>query len=177
MDTGEVAVGMRARYTRTGTTGTVTALQAIGGETYAVLDSTGLLYRLDQLRADRRRARAAGADRRGDGRRLERERQGSPGRTGRSSTRQQLRGAGAEGPYSSSAMTCGRLTDSTPFCDISFSARALELGAVAVGGARPRGSGYRSRASGAWPGRSRGTRAEYRSAPAGARAGRGRRSW
>jgi hypothetical protein len=49
MDTGEVAVGMRARYARTGTTGTVTALQAIGGETYAVLDSTGLLYRLDQL--------------------------------------------------------------------------------------------------------------------------------
>ena len=49
MDTGEVAVGMRARYARTGTAGTVTALQAIGGETYAVLDSTGLLYRLDQL--------------------------------------------------------------------------------------------------------------------------------
>jgi hypothetical protein len=49
MDTGEVAVGMRARYARTGTTGTVTSLQAIGGETYAVLDSTGLLYRLDQL--------------------------------------------------------------------------------------------------------------------------------
>jgi hypothetical protein len=49
MDTGEVAVGMRARYTRTGTIGTVTAVQAIGGENYAVLDSTGLLYRLDQL--------------------------------------------------------------------------------------------------------------------------------
>ena len=49
MDTGEVAVGTRARYARTGTIGTVTAVQAIGGETYAVLDSTGLLYRLDQL--------------------------------------------------------------------------------------------------------------------------------
>ena len=49
MDTGEVAVGMRARYARTGTIGTVTAVQAIDGETYAVLDSTGLLYRLDQL--------------------------------------------------------------------------------------------------------------------------------
>jgi hypothetical protein len=49
MDTGEVAVGMRARYERTGTTGTVTAVQAIDGETYAVLDSTGLLYRIDQL--------------------------------------------------------------------------------------------------------------------------------
>jgi hypothetical protein len=51
MDTGEVAVGMRARYARTGTTGTVTALQSIEGETYAVLDSTGLMYRLDQLAA------------------------------------------------------------------------------------------------------------------------------
>ncbi len=49
MDTGEVAVGTRVRYTRTGTIGTVTAVQAIEGETYAVLDSTGLLYRLDQL--------------------------------------------------------------------------------------------------------------------------------
>lgn len=49
MDYGEVAVGMRARYGRTGTVGTVTALQAIDGETYAVLDSTGLLYRVDQL--------------------------------------------------------------------------------------------------------------------------------
>ncbi|NLX50312.1 MAG: DUF2098 domain-containing protein [Methanospirillum sp.] len=49
MDTGEVAVGMRARYTRTGTVGVVTEIQALGGESYAVLDSTGLLYRLDQL--------------------------------------------------------------------------------------------------------------------------------
>jgi hypothetical protein len=49
MDTGEVAVGMRARYGRTGTVGTVTAVQAIEGETYAVLDTTGLLYRVDQL--------------------------------------------------------------------------------------------------------------------------------
>ncbi len=49
MDYGEVAVGMRARYARTGTVGTVTAVQAIEGETYAVLDTTGLLYRVDQL--------------------------------------------------------------------------------------------------------------------------------
>lgn len=49
MDTGEVAVGTRVRYARTGTVGTVTAVQAIEGETYAALDSTGLLYRLDQL--------------------------------------------------------------------------------------------------------------------------------
>jgi hypothetical protein len=49
MDTGEVAVGMRARYGRTGTVGTVTAVQAIDGENFAELDSTGLLYRVDQL--------------------------------------------------------------------------------------------------------------------------------
>ncbi len=49
MDTGDVAVGMRARYGRTGTVGTVTAVQAIDGETYAELDATGLLYRVDQL--------------------------------------------------------------------------------------------------------------------------------
>ncbi len=45
----ECAVGTRVRYTRTGTVGTVTALQAVDGETFAVLDATGLLYRLDQL--------------------------------------------------------------------------------------------------------------------------------
>jgi len=44
-----VTVGMRARYGRTGTVGTVTDVQAIDGETFAVLDSTGLMYRLDQL--------------------------------------------------------------------------------------------------------------------------------
>lgn len=44
-----MAVGVRARYVRTGTIGTVTAVQAIDGDTYAVLDSTGLLYRADQL--------------------------------------------------------------------------------------------------------------------------------
>jgi hypothetical protein len=49
MDTGEVAIGMRARYGRTGTVGTVTAIQAINGESFAELDSTGLLYRVDQL--------------------------------------------------------------------------------------------------------------------------------
>lgn len=40
---------MRARYGRTGTIGTVTAVQAIEGETYAMLDTSGLLYRVDQL--------------------------------------------------------------------------------------------------------------------------------
>lgn len=49
MQTDECAVGARVRYAGTGTVGTVTAIQAVDGETYAVLDSTGLLYRLDQL--------------------------------------------------------------------------------------------------------------------------------
>ncbi len=49
MQTDECAVGARVRYAGTGTVGTVTALQAVDGETFAVLDSTELLYRLDQL--------------------------------------------------------------------------------------------------------------------------------
>jgi len=42
-------VGTRVRYLRTGTIGTITALQAVDGESFAILDTTGLLYRLDQL--------------------------------------------------------------------------------------------------------------------------------
>ena len=49
MQTAECAVGNRVRYLRTGTVGTITALQAVNGATYAVLDTTGLLYRLDQV--------------------------------------------------------------------------------------------------------------------------------
>ncbi|HOT95383.1 MAG TPA: DUF2098 domain-containing protein [Methanoregulaceae archaeon] len=49
MQTDECTVGTRVRYAGTGTVGTVTAIQAVDGETYAVLDTTGLLYRLDQL--------------------------------------------------------------------------------------------------------------------------------
>jgi hypothetical protein len=75
MQSGEVAIGTRARYVRTGTTGTVTSVQAVGGETFAVLDSTGLMYRLDQL------APAAGTQEKREGmvedlkQRLERERE------------------------------------------------------------------------------------------------------
>ena len=99
MDTGEVAVGMRARYARTGTIGTVTAVQAIEGETYAVLDTTGLLYRVDQLAptgaARERRERTVEEMEQ----QLEREREGitrtdgSPVRA-----RQQLRGRGLKAP-------------------------------------------------------------------------------
>ncbi len=49
METDRVEVGMRVRYPRTGTTGTVIAITAEGGKTFAELDSTHLLYRIDQL--------------------------------------------------------------------------------------------------------------------------------
>lgn len=49
MDTAEIAVGMTVRYPRTGTAGRVDRIEAIDGETFAALDSTGLLYRADTL--------------------------------------------------------------------------------------------------------------------------------
>ncbi len=49
METGEASVGMRVRYPRTGTSGTIVALTVEGGENFAELDSTHLLYRVDQL--------------------------------------------------------------------------------------------------------------------------------
>ncbi|MDN7025047.1 DUF2098 domain-containing protein [Methanoculleus sp. FWC-SCC1] len=49
MNADEIAVGMPVRYPRTGTSGTVVAIEEVDGEVYAELDSTHLLYRLDQL--------------------------------------------------------------------------------------------------------------------------------
>lgn len=49
MESPRVEVGMRVRYPRTGTTGTVVALTVEGGQTFAELDSTHLRYRVDQL--------------------------------------------------------------------------------------------------------------------------------
>jgi hypothetical protein len=49
MEAGEIAVGMVVRYPRTGTRGKVERLEEIGGETFAELDCTHLLYRVDQL--------------------------------------------------------------------------------------------------------------------------------
>ncbi|MDD1674404.1 MAG: DUF2098 domain-containing protein [Methanomicrobiales archaeon] len=49
MDTGEIAVGMVVRYPRTGTRGKVERLEEIGGEVFAQIDCTHLLYRVDQL--------------------------------------------------------------------------------------------------------------------------------
>ena len=45
----EVVQGMRVRYPRTGTTGTILRIEHIWGDVFAELDSTHLLYRIDQL--------------------------------------------------------------------------------------------------------------------------------
>ncbi|MDD1723735.1 MAG: DUF2098 domain-containing protein [Methanospirillum sp.] len=44
-----IDIGSYARYPKTGTVGTVVRFHEQIGETFAELDSTGLLYRLDQL--------------------------------------------------------------------------------------------------------------------------------
>ena len=45
----EIALGMKVRYPRTGTTGKILRIEQVRGETFAELDSTNLLYRIDQL--------------------------------------------------------------------------------------------------------------------------------
>jgi hypothetical protein len=45
----EVAVGMQVRYPRTGTSGKVTRIEQLQGGLFAELDTTELLYRIDQL--------------------------------------------------------------------------------------------------------------------------------
>jgi hypothetical protein len=45
----EIILGMRVRYPRTGTTGKVLRIEDIKGVTFAELDTTNLLYRIDQL--------------------------------------------------------------------------------------------------------------------------------
>lgn len=45
----ELAPGMRVRYPRTGTTGKILRIEQVGGDTFVELDSTNLLYRIDQL--------------------------------------------------------------------------------------------------------------------------------
>jgi len=42
-------VGMQVRYPRTGTTGIVQRIETVRGNTFAELDSTHLLYHIDQL--------------------------------------------------------------------------------------------------------------------------------
>jgi len=45
----ELILGMRVRYPRTGTTGTILRIEQVRGEVFAELDSTNLLYRIDSL--------------------------------------------------------------------------------------------------------------------------------
>jgi hypothetical protein len=45
----EVVQGMRVRYPRTGTTGTILRIEHLRGDVFAELDSTHLMYRIDQL--------------------------------------------------------------------------------------------------------------------------------
>jgi hypothetical protein len=45
----EISLGMRVRYPRTGTTGKILRTKQVKGVTFAELDSTNLLYRIDQL--------------------------------------------------------------------------------------------------------------------------------
>jgi hypothetical protein len=45
----EITLGMRVRYPRTGTTGIILRTEQVRGEVFAELDSTNLLYRIDNL--------------------------------------------------------------------------------------------------------------------------------
>jgi len=45
----EITPGIRVRYPRTGTTGKVLRVEEIRGITFAELDTTNLLYRIEQL--------------------------------------------------------------------------------------------------------------------------------
>lgn len=45
----DIALGMKVRYPRTGTTGKILRIEQVRGETFAELDSTSLLYRIDHL--------------------------------------------------------------------------------------------------------------------------------
>jgi len=49
MSTEEISLGTRVRYPKTGTTGKILHIEQIRGETFAELDSSRLLYRIDQL--------------------------------------------------------------------------------------------------------------------------------
>jgi hypothetical protein len=49
MSAEEITLGARVRYPKTGTTGKILHMEQVRGETFAELDSTHLLYRIDQL--------------------------------------------------------------------------------------------------------------------------------
>ena len=49
MSVEDLAIGMKVRYPRTGTTGIILRIETMKGTNFAELDSTGLLYQIDQL--------------------------------------------------------------------------------------------------------------------------------
>jgi hypothetical protein len=49
MDASESLIGLKVRYPRTGTEGTIEQLEEINGQIFAGIDSTHLFYRIDQL--------------------------------------------------------------------------------------------------------------------------------
>lgn len=49
MNSDELTVGMQVRYSRTGTSGKVTRIEQMKGDTFAEIDTTHLFYRVDQL--------------------------------------------------------------------------------------------------------------------------------
>jgi len=49
MNADEAVVGIQVRYPRTGTTGTIQRIETVRGNAFAELDTTHLLYRIDQL--------------------------------------------------------------------------------------------------------------------------------
>jgi len=49
MQAEEISLGIRVRYPRTGTTGKILNIENVRGETFVELDSTNLLYRIDQI--------------------------------------------------------------------------------------------------------------------------------
>lgn len=49
MDASESLVGLKVRYPRTGTEGTIEQVAEIDGQTFAAIDSTHLFYRIDQI--------------------------------------------------------------------------------------------------------------------------------
>ena len=75
MDSGEIAVGMQVRYPRTGTVGKVVRLEQMEKETFAELDSTHLLYRIDQLVTYEGKGKAGPKAEKGDLERLAEERE------------------------------------------------------------------------------------------------------
>jgi len=75
MNVGSIEVGMKVRYTRTGTTGRVVSLQENMGRTFAELDSSHLFYRVDQLIPAETAAKSQGTEKKEDLKRIQEERE------------------------------------------------------------------------------------------------------